>query len=339
MTQLGEANSEGVEPPSLDVDLSLAPRERWQLSAQQKAQAVALLEMYNSELEGFPELISSVAVKAPDLLAPSIHMELSGLAKELGVSLEQVILGNLHYDLLKFVWGCSAFAIETENGPLLARNLDWWTFNKALGQNTLISHFRNGPQGPFQTVGWPGFVGALSGVAVGRFAVTLNAVISNDAGEVAQPVSMLIRRVLETTDSFQAAVEILSETPIASDCLLLVTGVEPGEMVVIERAPNRFALRKPENGFVVVTNNHEMLSDGSPDSGSELQRTSCARFSRVEELIEHSTNRNPEFCFDTLRDPGVQLETTVQQMVFSARDGSVQVRLPESFSPQGLLRE
>ncbi len=323
-----------TEPPTLAVDLSLPPQERWRLSDQQKARAIALLEMYNSELEGFPDLVSTVAVEAPGLLTPAIRLEMSGLAKDLGVGTEQVILGNLHYDLLKFVWGCTAFAIETDQGPLHGRNLDWWTVNEALSQSTLISDFHNGPQGPFKTVGWPGFVGALSGVASGRFAVTLNAVISEDSGEVAEPVTMLIRRVLETAESFQAAVEVLSETPIATDCLLLVTGVEPRDMVVIERAPNRFARRKPENGFIVVANTYLLLSDGSQESDSELQRTSCARSSRVEELMEDSTQRELEFCFGILRDPGVQLEITVQQMVFSARAGSAHVRFPHRPSPR-----
>jgi hypothetical protein len=46
----------------------------------------------------------------------------------------------------------------------------------------------------YRLVGWPGFAGGFSGLAPGRFAVTLNAVFSNDPVEVATPITFLIRR-------------------------------------------------------------------------------------------------------------------------------------------------
>src|SRR5580658_2391321 len=83
---------------------------------------------------------------------------------------------------------CTAFAIDTPSGPLHARNLDWTSANGRLASETIIVNFRRGEQGPlYRTIGWPGFVGCLSGVAPGRFAATLNAVMSDDPFALAPP--------------------------------------------------------------------------------------------------------------------------------------------------------
>ena len=111
--------------------------------------------------------------------------------------MRDVVLCNLYYDALKVilsrVFGCTAFAIDTPRGVLHARNLDWWTENSAPARYTATSHFVNAPAGVFTTVGWPGFMGVFSGIAPGRFAVTLNAVLSLERSQLATPVVLLIR--------------------------------------------------------------------------------------------------------------------------------------------------
>src|SRR3984885_15878709 len=92
-------------------------------------------------------------------------------------------------------------------------------------------NFRGGPAGPFTTVGWPGFVGAFSGVASGRFAVTLNAVLSLEPAQPAMPIVLLLRAVLEEAKSFDEEAEILSNSILPCDCLLLLTGTRSVEMV------------------------------------------------------------------------------------------------------------
>ena len=128
------------------------------------------------------------------------------------------------------VLGCTAFAVNAGGSVLHGRNLDWWTQNAALAHYTAVTHFIGGPAGPFTTVGWPGFVGASSGVANGRFAVTLNAVLSLEPAQAATPVVLLLRTVLEEARTFDEAVATLSDALLPCDCLLLITGTRSGEM-------------------------------------------------------------------------------------------------------------
>src|SRR5580692_3821904 len=71
-----------------------------------------------------------------------------------------------------YQWGCTALVREEDEGmPWLVRTLDW-PF-PGLGRHVEIARMR-GPAGAFDTVTWPGFVGALTASAPGRFAACIN---------------------------------------------------------------------------------------------------------------------------------------------------------------------
>lgn len=270
-----------------------------------------------------------VASLASAILPEGIAEELEAVASTLGSTFPQAVLANLHYDLLKVVLGCTAYAVDTPDGPIHARNLDWWTTARALNDGTTVTHFMNGPRGEFLTVGWPGFVGAFSGVAKGRFSVTLNAVLSDEPSQVALPVVFLIRQVLEEAGTYHEAVVKLSETNIATDCLLLVTGTLPGQMVVIERTPTKFAHRNPTTAEPLrVTNDYQLIDADSGEPANELMRTSCGRFTRIAELLVDEPPLTLERCIDHLSDDRVMMGITVQQMAFRASSGEYLVRIP-----------
>ena len=317
--------------PQIQIDLSLPPAKRWSSLYAFKDQARQLLAEYARDLGGIEQFQDSIMAYRNANLPTGYAQELTSIARMLDVSEEAILVVNLYYDLIKFIIGCTAFAVDTEQGPLHARNLDWWTEMGLLSSATLVTDFRGAAVGPFQVVAWPGFTGALSGVAPGRFAITLNAVSSNEPPVFATPITYLIRTIFETTHTFAEAVYQLTSTEIASDCLLLVTGTQPGEMVVIERTPTRAALRFPTNGYLIVTNDYLALSSNTTSSGvqQELQQTSCSRFDRTSQLLAHHLPRNATECFSILTDPAIRMRITVQQMVMSAALGLLEVRLPE----------
>jgi acid ceramidase len=304
----------------ISIDLSRPLAARWNLSADQCGQARELLAFYQRDLGMAADAVPLICAAARDRLAPSHLAEIESLAAQAGVPCDLAMLGNLYYDVLKAVWfrafGCTAFAIDTPEGPLHARNLDWWTGNAALARYTAICRFTGAPAGGFTSVGWPGLAGVFSAVAPGRFAVTLNAVLSEDDAQLACPVVFLLRTVLESAPDFAAALRVLAETPIASDCLLLLTGTRRGEMAVIERTPSRSAVRHPEHGFIAVTNGYQALAAEGHAPGA--LSTWCGRSARIHELAAQRRPRTPDECFACLRDDRVQMGITVQQMVFHA---------------------
>ncbi len=305
------------------VDLSTSPAHRWNLSEGQRASAIKLAELYNRDINIGDELSAYVMTVTDQVIPESLLDEIHGLASSLKIEPTKIVIANLYYDLLKAVLGCTAFAFNRDDGPLHARNLDWWTEDEALAELSMVTNFVNGPQGDFVTVGWPGLLGAFSGVAKGRFAITLNAVTSIEPTTIAMSVVMLIRDVLQNTADFETAVARLTDTKIANDCLLLVTGTKPGQAVVIERTPSNAAQRWIEDRpFISVTNDYLALDADTAEASSQLLETACARRERIEALLSEQGPPDLETCLSYLDDTNVRMQITVQQMAFQASTGA-----------------
>src|SRR5439155_21699618 len=120
-----------------------------------------------------------------------------------------------------------------------------------------------------------------------------------ESTSLAAPVVLMIRRVLEECRGFAEAVSLLERSRIAADCLLLVTGTRPGEMVVIERTFTRSAIRGPIDGQVVVTNEYRTLNGaGRSVDGNRLQETACGRFDRITALLAAERPSDARACLE-----------------------------------------
>ena len=196
-----------------------------------------------------------------------------------------VLLGSLYYDAFRQLIGCTAFACDGPDGPMHARNLDWWTEDQMLARLTCIVRAHGGRAiGPYQMVSWPGFIGALSGLA--------REVLGDPERGDQQRAALTCRARRARAPAGargcnfgEAMRAFLERTPIAADCLLFVTGTRQGEMAVIERTSTRAAVRGPEHGFVAVTNDYRSLDAvARATAGNRLQETACGRFDRAVEL-------------------------------------------------------
>jgi hypothetical protein len=321
--------------PQFDVDLNAPPERRWDGLANWRDVAHELLAFYLRDIGGLDAFAPLLRDYRDAFVDAEYVAEMRGIARAIDGREEEVALANLYYDAIKLVMSgglaCTAFAVDTDAGPLHARNLDWTTADGLLASETMVFNFRRGGGEPlYRTVGWPGFIGCLSGVATGRFAVTLNAVISDDPPELAPPITFVLRRALETCKTFDEATTVLCDTRVVSDSLLLVSGTRAGEMAVIERAPTRAAVRHPDAGAVFVTNDYRALAatERETRNQSALTRTACGRYDRAQKLVREAPPRNPEACFRVLADAQVKMGITVQHMVLSAATGEVHVALP-----------
>jgi len=312
--------------PHLDVELADPPAARWAGLAPYRSAAKQLIASYAQEIGGGQLVPDLLGAFCEGYVEKEYVEEMRAVSRILGISETDVLLSNLYYDALKVVMGCTGFAVDDASGPLHARNLDWGTTDRMLSRHTIVLDYRWRGELRYRVVGWPGYLGALSGIAPGRFALSLNAVLSEDAPELAQPVTFLLRTLLARAVSFDDVVRTLAHVEIASDCLLLATGTRGGEIAVVERTPKRSAVRGPANGAVVVTNDYRSLAARS-DGVTGLVGTSCGRFDRASALVAATHPRTPEACFAILRDEGVRMEITVQSMVFRAATGDLIVRV------------
>jgi hypothetical protein len=312
----------------ITIDLRQPPEDRWHFTPEQRQQARELLALYKADLGIPPDVGEFLIASARELVRADYWAEMESLSPILGVPLSDVVLCNFYYDAIKVMLGCTAFAVDTPGGILHARNLDWWTTSAVLSRYTTMCDFVGGSAGEFTTVGWPGFTGVFSGIAPGRFAITLNAVLSLEPAVPATPVVLVLRTVLEEARSYDEALSVLSAASLPSDSLLLLTGTRAGEHVVIERTPSRCAVRRGPRGFTCVTNDYQQIHVDTGQPPSEILATSCRRFERMETLLSAATPDTPEACFQYLSDPAVRMRITVQQIVFQAAAGRCWVKLP-----------
>ena len=306
------------------VNLDIGPSERWTFLKDYSAEVNDLLGCYLKDFSGEEYIFESINIYKDQIISKEYLAEIEYVASISKYSAEQVLIANLYYDVLKFYFGCTAFAFESNNGVLHARNLDWHTDNNLLSEHSRIFNFQKGGETVFRSVGWLGFIGVLSGSKKEKFSVTLNAVLSSDSPEIASPISFFLRDVLTHAESYEMAKKQLEMTTIASDCLLLLSGTKGGELAVIERTPKRFAARDPENGHIVVTNDYKKLENVSMAQGL-LQSTSCGRYERAEEVLNKAKPASESGCLEILKDDSIMMGITVQQMVFNNKNGNIEL--------------
>ena len=178
---------------------------------------------------------------------------------EIGAIAAAVGLPGLWFFNGTYAWGCTTVAREEGGAPWLARTLDW-PF-PGLGRHLEIMRMR-GPAGDFFNVGWPGYVGALTASAPGRFAAAINQAplrrrtvspllrpydLAANALSTWQlsfcPPDHLLRHVFETCRNFAQAKDRLETVPIARPVIFTLVGCAPGERCVIERTEQGFVTR------------------------------------------------------------------------------------------------
>src|SRR5689334_22335696 len=116
--------TETMSIPQIDVDLNLPPAKRWHPLYAFRDQARQLLDQYARDLGGIEQFRESIIAYRDAYLPAEYAAELTSISHLLGVSEEAALVVNLYYDLIKLLLGCTAFAVDTEQGPLHARNLD-----------------------------------------------------------------------------------------------------------------------------------------------------------------------------------------------------------------------
>ena len=308
--------------PRYDINLDRPPSERWSSLRPQRHAMRELFRQYVKDAGGLRPIRDELSAYYDAFVPDAYADELEAIAHLSGVPTLEALLCNVYYDLFKQLLACTAFAIDTADGPIHARNLDWWTEAGALGRHSVHYRLGRGPaRTPVEFISWPGMLGTFSGVAIGRCTVTLNAVLSDEAPQLALPVPWLIREVLLSAKDYDEAVSRLAKTPLACDCLLLVTGCEPGQMCVIERTPTRHMIRHAEDSVVAVTNDYRALDPGSERRLAELTKTACHRFELAAGRARAHGPSDVEGCMAILNHPAVKQGITVQQMVLSARRG------------------
>jgi len=327
-----------VECPRFDATHGQPWTERLaQLPPAMRARGIQLLEMIRREI---PARYWWIADWVNLRTWQRFQREARAIAGYVGATWREVLLANLTYDLTLLTQGCSTLALPTRDGPVLARNMDFWPEDR-LAQTSTLLQVHEGPRLRLAVAGWPGAIGVVSGLSGRGFALALNAVLGPERfSKLGYPVLLFLRTVLEDAKNFQDALRRLARARLTVPGLVTLVGTENDERVVIERTPTRHALRWGEPDRPLVTTNHYVLlgQTSAPSSPCpvpremrELAGSSEGRYTALrKQFLDDSSCQSisDQQLLYALTDPLVEQSITCQHVIARPRDNRLRLWVP-----------
>ncbi len=224
-----------------DIDLDLPPQDRYlHVLPHYRLDLTPFLVKFNSHLprvvRGFLKFTFSAIVSA---MYHEYAEEIVGIAHALNVSSGEVFVANFVYELLALC--TSIVARDSAGRVVLGRNLDF-LFVELLRNLHVVFRYRHGPKGKvlFQCSGLAGFVGSLTCMKPGKFAISLNmrAIVSlADTIKclvLGRPlVTWMIRDTLTHARSYDEALKMLRHARCISGSYIILSGVRTNEGAVL----------------------------------------------------------------------------------------------------------
>jgi hypothetical protein len=235
-------------------------RQHAELLAEHGVQAMSFPKKYAAEVgaDAFWPLMAQ-AGRTLLLKTPERHQqELAALGRDSQFGADELAVANTLLELRRV--GCSAIVVEPSRsatgGPLFGRNFDFPTLGE-LHKYSLLQVYRPTGRHAFASVGFPGLVGAFSGMNDAGLAVaTLDVYRSADKSRKfdpnGTPLAFVFRRILEECTTVDEAEQLLKGEHATTWMNLAVCDRDEG--AVFEITPDRVSRRDDEAGLVCCTN-------------------------------------------------------------------------------------
>jgi hypothetical protein len=348
--------------PVIHIDLNAPPGERWRhlpkylLRAGRTLANRAATEIGDERLRRLAEWILDAATVARN----PYKAEIAALAKIIGVPRRTALTANFSYEInqvaqlgidvweehapkLAGVWermkgvhtstvqrllGCTAgAAYYPKLGMVHVRAMDWAL--DGLGRHTVIWHCVGSDVGDYFSIGWPGYVGVLSGMAPGRFSATINQAFPFGLPSLQWPPSHLLRHVFETSPDFDDALATLHGTPVCFPAFIMLVGVKPGQAAVVELTPAGNRIHKMTRRRPIAIANDYLTGEWRDKFGQSKQTLKPYEKGEWSEhrrnrMLTELNRRRPnaiERALAAIQTDWIDNESTMQQMVFIPATG------------------
>jgi hypothetical protein len=329
--------------PLITIDLDKSPTERWApivdkykgelLAADQQLQKFAgdnLPWVTRLLADGLISSLSTASKRG----AVVYGQELAALADMVGISLGRLVLLQLVYEASAT---CTSIVVQNEDGSVFhARTMDW-EMPFSVEALTVELIFRSHGRELFRASSWAGYVGVLTGMKPGAFAISVNFRLTKEGSfwtnvkqtlKSAWPVGFLVREVLQSESEYQGALVALASSPLISPAYFTLSGVERGEGCIVTRN----AIEE------VMETERPSVRTGAPCVQTNIDGWSCAD----EEDIMWSIRRREvarerligvlryDELWSVLSAPPVCNSLTIYGTVMSAGEGVLETRLLRS---------
>jgi len=262
--------------------------------------------------------------------------------------LGEVVLYNIFYEIFTV---CTSIVAQDEQNKLYhARNLDFglflgwdekthdWSVTQLLRKTIMNVEWKKQGKTVFKSVNFAGFVGVYNGVRPQRFTITANERFDLDGGYLGilkwllgdnsqSWMTLLVREVMETVDSYDEAIEKLSTTKLLAPVYYIVGGNSSGQGSIVVRSREgvvdvRTLNLTDPNGWYVLETNYDpskkplFIDDRRTPGNACMQKLTRKNvgFEGIFNVLSSTTNLNKLTAYTTLMqvDTGT-LETYIQK--------------------------
>lgn len=254
-----------------------------------------ITEEYKEEILG----ISKFASDKYDFIAPKYHRILNYHgAHDIGHALQDK----------NMTVGCTSFSVwdkKSEDGKLLVgRNFDFYSGDD-FAKNKIVQ-FTNPTEGyKFATVTWSGFIGACSGMNEKGITVTINAAKSSIPTDVATPIALLAREILQYSKNISEAIEIAKKRDVFVSESILVGSAFDNKTISIEKSPTKMDIYEVPNSNEIICPNHYQGKEYQNDIANlnnQIESSSLYRNFRLKQLLINNKTINYTQVAKILRD-------------------------------------
>jgi hypothetical protein len=242
-------------------------------------------------------------------------------------------------------FGCTGIiATDKDDGTVYhGRNLDF-SFAKYLQAMAYTGVFTKNGTEVFRAQTIAGYASILTGMRKGPngFTIEINTRFTDHWGgngdmlrnvfkEKREISGWTKRKILETKDNYEDAVEAFSTTPYAASEYNIIAGVKKG--VILARNPDGVAFKLPldesKKDYIIMTNFdypwHDIKELFDPTS---VKGIGHSRRIRATKMLDAAPVITPELIFEVLNDDGVMAKDTIFQVIMNVEKGLWNASLP-----------
>jgi isopenicillin-N N-acyltransferase-like protein len=254
-----------------------------------------ITEEYKEEILG----ISKFASDKYDFIAPKYHRILNYHgAHDIGHALQDK----------NMTVGCTSFSVWDEKSAdrklLVGRNFDFYSGDD-FAKNKIIQ-FTNPTTGyKFATVTWSGFIGACSGMNDKGITVTINAAKSSIPTDVATPIALLAREILQYAKNIDEAIAIAKKRNVFVSESILIGSASDNKTISIEKSPEKMDVYEVENTTEIICPNHyqgKAYANDLSNLKNQIESSSLYRSIRLRQLLGKYDTLNYTEAATILRD-------------------------------------
>ncbi len=186
--------------------------------------------------------------------------ELVTMAEAAGLNHDELFAINVLPDIYRSI-ACSSLIVLPERSAtgkvLFGRNLDFFS-PRQLYRYTIVKVYESDGGGHrFVSIGFPGFVGCLTGMNDAGLCLAVHEVhFTNDGSPICSPhgipYAMMTRQIMEHCSNVEEAIAHLRKSPRTT--LLNIALCDPKRAVVAEITPKTVAVREAARGLLACTN-------------------------------------------------------------------------------------